>query len=148
MTLFLCFFLCDWSQVSKYLHNTHAKTHSNYTVDIVQIFRASREGEAERYRKVRLGWSIDSGLENLATIKNFPIDLEYPKILALKQSNYIFTPMSSFLVWKIECFYGMVLVSQIGLAFYLKVILFYLFISIYLIFCVCFCGHMLWIIHR
>lgn len=41
-------------QVSKYLHNTHAKTHSNYTVDIVQIFRASREGEVERYSKVRM----------------------------------------------------------------------------------------------
>ncbi|XP_004292663.1 PREDICTED: poly [ADP-ribose] polymerase 2-like [Fragaria vesca subsp. vesca] len=41
----------EFDMVSKYLHNTHAKTHSNYTVDIVQIFRASREGEAERYRK-------------------------------------------------------------------------------------------------
>ncbi|KAL6210371.1 hypothetical protein ACLB2K_015604 [Fragaria x ananassa] len=41
----------EFDMVSKYLHNTHAKTHSNYTVDIVQIFRASREDEAERYRK-------------------------------------------------------------------------------------------------
>ncbi|KAM5564070.1 poly [ADP-ribose] polymerase 2 [Rosa sericea] len=41
----------EFDMVSKYLHNTHAKTHSNYTVDIVQIFLASREGEAERYRK-------------------------------------------------------------------------------------------------
>ncbi|KAK9945695.1 hypothetical protein M0R45_011194 [Rubus argutus] len=41
----------EFDTVSKYLHNTHAKTHSNYTVDIVQIFRASREGEIERYRK-------------------------------------------------------------------------------------------------
>lgn len=34
------------------MKNTHAKTHSNYTVDIVQIFRVSREGEAERFKKV------------------------------------------------------------------------------------------------
>ncbi|KOM54401.1 hypothetical protein LR48_Vigan10g029300 [Vigna angularis] len=38
-------------QIEEYMKNTHAETHSNYTVDIVQIFRASREGEAERYRK-------------------------------------------------------------------------------------------------
>ncbi|KAK1378410.1 hypothetical protein POM88_025154 [Heracleum sosnowskyi] len=37
--------------VSKYMKNTHAKTHSNYTVDIVQILRVSREGEAERFKK-------------------------------------------------------------------------------------------------
>ncbi|KAM3698736.1 hypothetical protein ACB098_06G210000 [Castanea mollissima] len=33
------------------MQNTHAKTHSNYTVDIVQIFRVSREGEFERFKK-------------------------------------------------------------------------------------------------
>ncbi|WOG94738.1 hypothetical protein DCAR_0314035 [Daucus carota subsp. sativus] len=41
----------EFSIVSKYMKNTHAKTHSNYTVDIVQIFRVSREGEAERFKK-------------------------------------------------------------------------------------------------
>ncbi|KAM2672611.1 hypothetical protein EV1_008278 [Malus domestica] len=35
--------------IAKYLHNTHAKTHSSYTVDIVQIFRTSKEGEVERF---------------------------------------------------------------------------------------------------
>ena len=35
-----------------YLQNTHAKTHSQYTVDIAQIFKISREGENERFRKV------------------------------------------------------------------------------------------------
>ena len=34
------------------MKNTHAKTHSNYTVDIVQIFKVSREGEDERFKKV------------------------------------------------------------------------------------------------
>ncbi|TKY52511.1 Poly of ADP-ribose polymerase 2 [Spatholobus suberectus] len=38
-------------QIEEYMKNTHAKTHSNYTVEIVQIFRTSRQGEAERFRK-------------------------------------------------------------------------------------------------
>ncbi|KAK1354221.1 Poly [ADP-ribose] polymerase [Heracleum sosnowskyi] len=41
----------EFSMVSKYMKNTHAKTHSNYTVDVVQILRVSREGEAERFKK-------------------------------------------------------------------------------------------------
>lgn len=41
----------EFSMVSKYMKNTHAKTHSNYTVEIVQILRVSREGEAERFKK-------------------------------------------------------------------------------------------------
>ncbi|XP_052186181.1 poly [ADP-ribose] polymerase 2 isoform X1 [Diospyros lotus] len=41
----------EFSLITTYVKNTHAKTHSNYTVDIVQIFKASREGEAERFRK-------------------------------------------------------------------------------------------------
>lgn len=32
--------------------NTHAETHSFYTVDIVQIFKVEREGEVERFKKV------------------------------------------------------------------------------------------------
>ncbi|KAH9786480.1 poly (ADP-ribose) polymerase 2 [Citrus sinensis] len=38
-------------QIAKYLLNTHAKTHSSYSVDIVQIFRVEREGETERFKK-------------------------------------------------------------------------------------------------
>lgn len=41
----------EYNMIEKYMKNTHAKTHSSYTVDIVQIFRASREGEAERFKK-------------------------------------------------------------------------------------------------
>ncbi|XP_057426984.1 poly [ADP-ribose] polymerase 2 [Lotus japonicus] len=41
----------EFSTIEKYMKNTHAETHSNYTVDIVQIFRTSRKGEAERFRK-------------------------------------------------------------------------------------------------
>ncbi|KAL9260706.1 Poly [ADP-ribose] polymerase 2-like protein [Drosera capensis] len=41
----------EFLMVEKYLKNTHARTHSNYTVEIVQIFRVSREDEAERFRQ-------------------------------------------------------------------------------------------------
>ncbi|XAR61347.1 NAD(+) ADP-ribosyltransferase [Bertholletia excelsa] len=41
----------EFSMIATYMRNTHAKTHSNYTVDIGQIFRVSREGEADRFRK-------------------------------------------------------------------------------------------------
>ncbi|XP_008244417.1 PREDICTED: poly [ADP-ribose] polymerase 2-like [Prunus mume] len=41
----------EFNMIAKYLHNTHAKTHSNYAVDIIQIFRASKEAEVERFRK-------------------------------------------------------------------------------------------------
>ncbi|KAK7269676.1 hypothetical protein RIF29_22410 [Crotalaria pallida] len=41
----------EFSMIEKYMKNTHAKTHSNYTVEIVQIFRVSKEGEAERFKK-------------------------------------------------------------------------------------------------
>ncbi|CAL9120578.1 unnamed protein product [Musa textilis] len=41
----------EFAMVKKYLLNTHVKTHSGYTVDIVQIFKVSRKGELERYGK-------------------------------------------------------------------------------------------------
>ncbi|KAI7982615.1 Poly [ADP-ribose] polymerase 2 [Camellia lanceoleosa] len=41
----------EFSMIARYMKNTHAKTHLNYAVDIVQIFRVSREGETERFRK-------------------------------------------------------------------------------------------------
>lgn len=50
-----CLRMCVlFEQIQKYLKNTHAKTHSNYTVDIVQIFRVSRDGEDNRFKEVRL----------------------------------------------------------------------------------------------
>ncbi|KAE9460473.1 hypothetical protein C3L33_07626, partial [Rhododendron williamsianum] len=42
----------EFSTIATYVKNTHAKTHSGYGVDIVQIFRVSREGEEERFRKM------------------------------------------------------------------------------------------------
>ncbi|CAN1859316.1 Poly [ADP-ribose] polymerase 2 [Linum perenne] len=41
----------EFSWISTYMHNTHAKTHSQYSVDIVQILKVSRETDAERFRK-------------------------------------------------------------------------------------------------
>ncbi|KAI3679926.1 hypothetical protein L2E82_50906 [Cichorium intybus] len=41
----------EFNMIIKYMKNTHAKTHSNYSVEIVQIFRASRHGEADRFSK-------------------------------------------------------------------------------------------------
>ncbi|XP_062210305.1 poly [ADP-ribose] polymerase 2-A-like [Phragmites australis] len=41
----------EYSMIKTYLMNTHGKTHSGYTVDIVQIFKVSRLGETERFQK-------------------------------------------------------------------------------------------------
>ncbi|KAL6626219.1 hypothetical protein ACP70R_029945 [Stipagrostis hirtigluma subsp. patula] len=41
----------EYSMIKTYLLNTHGKTHSGYTVDIVQIFKVSRHGETERFQK-------------------------------------------------------------------------------------------------
>ncbi|XP_052161977.1 poly [ADP-ribose] polymerase 2-A [Oryza glaberrima] len=41
----------EYSMIKTYLANTHGKTHTNYTVDVVQIFKVSRHGEMERFQK-------------------------------------------------------------------------------------------------
>ncbi|KAI3682761.1 hypothetical protein L1987_82991 [Smallanthus sonchifolius] len=41
----------EFHMIAKYMKNTHAKTHTNYSVEIVQIFRTSRHGEADRFSK-------------------------------------------------------------------------------------------------
>ena len=43
------------------MKNTHAKTHSNYTVEIGQLFRVSREGEVDQFKKVKSHVLISSG---------------------------------------------------------------------------------------
>ena len=37
--------------IDTYLQNTHAPTHTNYTLELIDLFRVQREGEAERYKK-------------------------------------------------------------------------------------------------
>ncbi|GLU07369.1 hypothetical protein SLE2022_243300 [Rubroshorea leprosula] len=41
----------EFAMIAKYMKNTHAKTHSGYSVDIVQIFKVAREGEVECFKK-------------------------------------------------------------------------------------------------
>ncbi|XP_047308044.1 poly [ADP-ribose] polymerase 2-like [Impatiens glandulifera] len=41
----------EFLMIERYMKNTHAKTHSDYTVDIAQIFRVSREGEDDCFKK-------------------------------------------------------------------------------------------------
>ncbi|MFS7901678.1 putative NAD(+) ADP-ribosyltransferase transcription regulator SAP family [Helianthus anomalus] len=41
----------EYHMIAKYMKNTHAKTHTNYGVEIVQIFRTSRHGESDRFSK-------------------------------------------------------------------------------------------------
>ncbi|XP_059275394.1 poly [ADP-ribose] polymerase 2 isoform X2 [Lycium ferocissimum] len=41
----------EFQMIENYMKNTHAKTHSGYAANIVQVFRASREGETERFQK-------------------------------------------------------------------------------------------------
>ncbi|KAK1317745.1 Poly [ADP-ribose] polymerase 2-A [Acorus calamus] len=41
----------EFSLIQKYVQNTHAKTHSDYTVEIEQVFRVSKQGEMERFKK-------------------------------------------------------------------------------------------------
>ncbi|XP_010456041.1 PREDICTED: poly [ADP-ribose] polymerase 2 isoform X1 [Camelina sativa] len=41
----------EFSMVASYMENTHAKTHSGYTVEIAQLFRASRGVEADRFQQ-------------------------------------------------------------------------------------------------
>lgn len=41
----------EYSMIKTYLANTHGKTHSGYTIDILQMFKVSRHGETERFQK-------------------------------------------------------------------------------------------------
>ncbi|CAG9783197.1 unnamed protein product [Diatraea saccharalis] len=40
----------EYEIIEKYLRNTHAATHSNYTLDIQEVFQVVREGEDKRYK--------------------------------------------------------------------------------------------------
>ncbi|CDY55366.1 BnaA02g36520D [Brassica napus] len=41
----------EFSMVAKYMENTHTKADSGYTVEIIQLFRASRAVEADRFQQ-------------------------------------------------------------------------------------------------
>jgi len=40
---------CCYTQVDTYVQNTHAKTHSSYTLEVLDVFLADRAGEAKKY---------------------------------------------------------------------------------------------------
>eukprot|EP00002_Diphylleia_rotans_P016013 TRINITY_DN3108_c0_g2_i1.p1 TRINITY_DN3108_c0_g2~~TRINITY_DN3108_c0_g2_i1.p1 ORF type:complete len:911 (-),score=216.08 TRINITY_DN3108_c0_g2_i1:114-2846(-) len=40
----------EFDMVKRYVANTHASTHSSYGLEVIELFRASREGEDERYK--------------------------------------------------------------------------------------------------
>lgn len=40
----------DFELVQKYIRNTHAPTHTNYTLDLIDVFSIDRENEGERYK--------------------------------------------------------------------------------------------------
>ncbi|KAM0878796.1 hypothetical protein ACQ4PT_034651 [Festuca glaucescens] len=40
----------EYSMIKTYLANTHGKTHSSYTIDVLQMFKVSRHGETERFQ--------------------------------------------------------------------------------------------------
>ncbi|KAI5074524.1 hypothetical protein GOP47_0010485 [Adiantum capillus-veneris] len=41
----------EFEWIKGYLQNTHAKTHASYGLEILQVFKASREDEGERFKK-------------------------------------------------------------------------------------------------
>lgn len=112
------------------MKNTHAETHSNYTVEIVQIFRTMKEGEAERFRKV---WLMHCWIRIFACLYfcNSVVDILYLNLVDCYLTLY-----GSFLIQRIGCFCGMVLGSQTGLEFYLKVISSLNFLTVFLFACV------------
>ncbi|KAH8362007.1 hypothetical protein KR084_000200 [Drosophila pseudotakahashii] len=40
----------EFSILSKYVKNTHASTHSSYDLNIIDVFKVTRQGEARRYK--------------------------------------------------------------------------------------------------
>lgn len=40
----------EFELLSKYVQNTHAATHSSYELEIIDVFKVSRQGEARRYK--------------------------------------------------------------------------------------------------
>lgn len=41
------------AQIKQYMENTHAKTHSSYKLELLQVFQVKRDVEEERFQPVR-----------------------------------------------------------------------------------------------
>lgn len=91
----------EFELVSTYLKNTHAPTHSNYTLQIEELFEVKREGEAERYDKFkqlhnkRLLWH-GSRITNLVGILSQGLRIAPPE-----------APMTGYMFGKGICFADM-----------------------------------------
>lgn len=99
------------------MENTHAKTHSGYTVEIAQLFRASRSVEADRFQQVC------NGILSLSV----PYTLFW--FLIWHCETIIF--LGSFQVRRTGCYSGMGHVSLTGPVFYPKVTCFSFSRSVY-----------------
>ena len=40
----------EWRVIEEYVKNTHASTHTQYTLEIQEVFKVARKGEAKRFR--------------------------------------------------------------------------------------------------
>lgn len=40
----------DFKMLESYVRNTHAETHNTYTLDVMEVFKINRQGEAKRYK--------------------------------------------------------------------------------------------------
>ncbi|GAU93583.1 hypothetical protein RvY_05505 [Ramazzottius varieornatus] len=43
----------EYQQIAAYIANTHAATHSDYQLQLVDVFKVARQGEAERFQEFR-----------------------------------------------------------------------------------------------
>ncbi|XP_045512835.1 poly [ADP-ribose] polymerase isoform X2 [Pieris brassicae] len=43
----------EYQMIADYVKNTHAATHTNYTLELQEVFKVKREGEAKRYKPFR-----------------------------------------------------------------------------------------------
>jgi len=98
--------------LQQYIANTHAETHSSYTLELTQAFEVQREGEAERFKDVgnrQLLWH-GSRLSNWAGILSSGLRIAPPEApatgymfgkgvyfadMSSKSANYCFANRSS-----------------------------------------------------
>ena len=40
----------EFLMLQEYVHNTHGVTHSQYSLDVMEVFKVEREGETKRYK--------------------------------------------------------------------------------------------------
>lgn len=102
----------EFKELIKYIQNTHAATHSNYKLEVEDIFKISREGESDRFKSLhnrQLLWH-GSRLTNFAGILSQGLRIAPPEApstgymfgkgvyfadMVSKSANYCFTSSSN-----------------------------------------------------